>query len=287
VTITLWAWANKLPVLKWDHTWVTSYDNRIGAPTSIGQVISKGEHYWYCWGDFHSSGSTPAHSDGNIGSGSGDLALARCVCESNLISKGNPRAQGTIFLYGIDGVCHQLANQALWATKAGGTSPLTVHLARGYGTSTFFFGTYGRQLAAWHHRLANCPAAGVGGGGSGSQFMTMLSDPPDFRGDEFEVTARAVLRDDSQRLQALLTLREDASRRTSQFHAVASETQDRQPTAAELNEVYNDFCKQAAKLLGDKRYERIFGVPAGVDVNIVDPESLENSRKPPPRTRGM
>jgi hypothetical protein len=135
--------------------------------------------------------------------------------------------------------------------------------------------------------LASCPAAGVGGGGSGSQIMSTSSEPPDLRGDEFEKTARAVLSDDSQRLQALLTLRVEATRRISQFHALVDETKGRTPTAAELNTVYNDFCKQAAKLLGDKQFEQIFGVPAGVDVNIVDPESFENSRRPPPRTRGM
>jgi hypothetical protein len=117
--------------------------------------------------------------------------------------------------------------------------------------------------------------------------MSTSSDPPDLRGDEFEKIARAVLSDDSQGLQALLTLREEATRRISRFHALADETKVRTPTATELNAVYNDFCKQAAKLLGDKRFQQIFGVPAGVDVNIVDPEFLENSRRPPPRTRGM
>jgi hypothetical protein len=287
MAIAFWAWANKLPILAWDHTWVTNYDNRVAPSTSIGQVIAKGEDYWFCWGDFHSNGATPAHPDGYIGSSPGDLALARCICESNLDSRGNPPAQGTIFSYGIDGVCHQLANQVLWATKGTGTSPLTVRLARGYGTSIFFFGTYGRQVAAWRHRVASCPAAGVGGGGSGNQIMSTSSEPPDLRGDEFEKTARAVLRDDSRRLQALLTLREEATRRISQFHALADETKGRTPTATELNGVYNDFCKQAAKLLGDRQFEQIFGVPAGVNVNIVDPESLENSRRPPPRTRGM
>src|ERR1700730_16660691 len=199
MAITLWVWASKLPVLKWDHTWVTTYDNRVAPPTSIGQVIAKGEHYWYCWGIFHSSGATPVLPDGYIGSRLGNLALARCICESNLASKGNPPAQGTIFSYGVDGVCHQLANQVLWATKTKGSSssPLTVCLARGYGTSTFFFGTYGRQVAAWQHRLASCPAAGVGGGGSGNQLMSTSSDPPDLRGDEFEKNARAVLSNDS------------------------------------------------------------------------------------------
>jgi len=287
MAITLWAWANKLPILTWDHTWVTDYDNRVAPPTSIGQVIATGEDYWYCWGDFHSNGATPAHPDGYVGSGLGDLALARCICESNLDSRGNPPAQGTIFSYGIDGVCHQLANQVLWATKGTGAGPLTVRLARGYGTSIFFFGTYGRQVAAWRRRLASCSAAGVAGGGSGSQLMSTSSDPPDLGDDEFEKTARAVLSDDPQQLQALLALREEASRRTSQFHALADTTKGRTPTADELNAVYNDFCKQAAKLLGDKRFEQIFGVPAGADVNIVDPEFLENSRRPPPRTRGM
>ncbi|MEP6884881.1 MAG: hypothetical protein ABJC66_09040 [Gammaproteobacteria bacterium] len=284
---TLWAWVSKLRFLKWDHTWITTDDNRVAArPTTIGQVITAGEDYWYCWGDFHKDGITPAHPDGSIGSRLGDLALARCICQSNLDSRGNPPAQGTIFSYGIDGVCHQLANQVLWATQGTGASPLTVRLARGYGTSTFFFGSYGRQVAAWRRRLASCPAAGVGGGGSGSPFMS-TSDPPDLHGDEFENTARAVLNDDSHLLRALLSLREEASLRNSQFHELADETKGRTPTAIELNAAYNQFCARAAKLLGDKKFEQIFGVPAGVDVDIVDREFLENSRRPPPGTRGL
>jgi hypothetical protein len=50
---------------------------------------------------------------------------------------------GTTFTYGVDGVCHQLANQALYATSIGGAAPLTVARASGYWVSTAIYGSHG------------------------------------------------------------------------------------------------------------------------------------------------
>ena len=68
--------------------------------------------------------------------------------------------RGTVFSYGVDGVCHQLANQVLYATGSGG-APLTMARARGYMASTFIYGTYGLQHAAWANKLASCGRAGA------------------------------------------------------------------------------------------------------------------------------
>src|ERR1700692_2791190 len=117
-THPLFAWANPafFAGSAWDHTWVTTYDNRTNAYATVAAVTSAGEDYWYCWGSFHPQGSTPSHPDGSLGSMVGDLALARCICLPNVPSNGHPLSCGTIFTYGIDGVCHQLANQVLWST---------------------------------------------------------------------------------------------------------------------------------------------------------------------------
>jgi hypothetical protein len=47
----------------------------------------------------------------------------------------------------MDGVCHQLSNQILFATKTDSKAPLTVKDARGYWYSNFRYGTYGAAKA--------------------------------------------------------------------------------------------------------------------------------------------
>ena len=53
-TRPLFAWANPafFAGSAWDHTWVTTYDNRTSPYATIGAVTSAGEEYWYCWGSF-------------------------------------------------------------------------------------------------------------------------------------------------------------------------------------------------------------------------------------------
>lgn len=146
---TLFAWVvpaftSGSPV---DHTWVTSYDNRATAYSNDQQVAAAGECYWYCWGSFHATGGTPGNPTGFLGTQVGDLAMAQCLVQPNADSRNVPAARGTIFIYGVDGVCHQLANQVLYSTGIG-AQPMTVHGARGYAASTFLYGTYGLQHVA-------------------------------------------------------------------------------------------------------------------------------------------
>jgi hypothetical protein len=137
--------ANRIPLYAWavpaftadspvDHTWVTTYDNRTNAYPNDQAVAAAGQFYWYCWGAFHVQGGTPGNPRGFLGRKAGDLALARCLVTANADSRTVPAARGTIFTYGVDGVCHQLANQVLYST---GGAPLTVSRARGYMASTF------------------------------------------------------------------------------------------------------------------------------------------------------
>lgn len=131
-----------------DHTWVTTYDNRQTVYTNDSQVAQAGEFYWYCWGSFCASGGTPDNVTGYLGEQSADLGLAQCLVKANADSRTDPAARGTIFIYGVDGVCHQLANQVLFATSVGGAAPLTVKSARGYIASAFVYGTYGLNSTA-------------------------------------------------------------------------------------------------------------------------------------------
>lgn len=285
---TLYAWAVPTPTSDSpvDHTWVTDYDNRVDAYPSIGAVIAAGANYWFCWGDFHQRGSSAHLPDGWLGSGAGDIAWARCLCEPNAPSDTNESTYGTIEHYGIDGVCHQLANQVLWATGLGGAKPLTVSKARGYGLSTFFYGTYGLQHKNWAARQARCAPKAVAGqapakGGS-------MSTPED---DEFAARAQSVLgsKGSSQKLTALLALRARAQAGLA-AHKASVMTGAAAPSADVLNAQHRQYLKEAARLLTAEQFNDLFGIATSqIDsVELVVPSMLgQGNERPKPggRTR--
>jgi hypothetical protein len=280
---TLYAWTvpaftSGSPV---DHTWVTDYDNRINAYPTDAEVAAAGQFYWYCWGAFHPVGGTPTNASGFLGSQVGNLALAQCLVQANADSRTTPAARGTIFVYGVDGVCHQLANQVLYATGAGAAGPLTVRLARGYMASTFIYGTYGLQHAAWASKIAACsgtrlaPPAGAGG-------ATMTAGAGTPAGpDDFERRAREVLGQGDQRLLDLLRLRSDVQQFTARAWPGTG-----QPSAEALNARNQHMLDEAAKLLGPDDFKSIFGIAPGEKIDLVDKEiSGSAGQIPPPRSR--
>jgi hypothetical protein len=157
-TTLLYGWATPAVVVgsPVDHTWVTSYDNNADLHPNLAAVVAAKEDYWFCWGSFHHQGRA-------LGSKAGNLILARCLVQSNADSLTTFPARGTIFTYGVDGVCHQLANQVLYATGINGARLLTVANANGYRVSSAIYGTYGLQHAAWRNKIAACGAATVPG----------------------------------------------------------------------------------------------------------------------------
>lgn len=150
----LYAWVSPA-FTKWgspvDHTWVTSYDSRVAAYSTINAVAKAGESYWYCWGDFHSKGRLRDP----IASCLNSSGAERCLVSPNVTN-----AHGTVLWYGIDGVCHQVSNQILYAEiTPGGGKPAIVSRARGYKLSSALFGTYGRREAEWIDRRMACGIA--------------------------------------------------------------------------------------------------------------------------------
>lgn len=275
---TIWAWAvpayfGGSPV---DHTWVTDYDNRLSSYPTINSVVQAGNMYWFCWGSFHSKGGTSAITDGFLGSISANAHLATCLVMPNQPSNGNPPAQGTIFQYGIDGVCHQLANQVLFSSQATSGGPLTVNRARGYHVSTFLFGTYGRQLVAWRNQVAKCTSGMVP---SALFEITTQSMDATAGDDEFAQRARAVLSrpDAAKRLQQLLSVRGNALRTAESMRARADNPGLIRPSAAELNAHYNEVLRQAAEILTPVEYLELFGFEPGEVVNLVDPDMVQPS----------
>lgn len=263
---TIYAWAvpafvDNSPV---DHTWVTSYDNRITPYGSIEEITAAGGLYWYCWGSFHASGGTPTDPTGFLGQQSGNMVLAQCLVEPNADSRTAPGARGTIFTYGVDGVCHQLANQVLYATRTDDAELLTVCKARGYMASVFIYKTYGLQETAWLNQIAKC-------GGQPPEGETMaakVSGPPTSGArDDFEAHAREVLKhDDPKLLGDLLALRADVQRFSAQqWPGVTA------PDARTLNARNQHMLDQAAVLLGPERFKAIFGFPPDQKIDLVNP----------------
>jgi hypothetical protein len=157
--VTLHAWGRPLsqddfPVVSnVDHTWVTTFpeiinpDHQPDPPP--GSQIPKS--YWYCWGVAHAIASYA------VGSAEGNVGIANKISPSNetAVPAGakhySPSStSGAIVYYGLDGVCHQVANEILCATGTGTTEPIRVQKAKGYSLSTFFFGTYGLNTDAWN-----------------------------------------------------------------------------------------------------------------------------------------
>ncbi|MFC0242908.1 hypothetical protein [Rhodopseudomonas telluris] len=281
VTLFAWAipaWDSESPV---DHTWVTSYDNRIHAYPTITEVVGDHQFFWYCWGSFHAVGGTPVNKSGALGQQAGDLAVAQCLVRPNLDSRTTSLARGTIYHYGVDGVCHQLANQVLYASGGGGSTPLTVHNARGYPLSSFIYGTYGLQQTAWSAKIASCTAQQLVAGPGRPEGLTMARDEPVPEPDEFEKRAVALLAGDPAKLGRLLQLRAEVQ----QFAARAWPGHG-QPSALALNARNQDLIDEAARLLGPDTFRQLFGADPAAKVNLVDSHiALSAGEIPPPKLR--
>lgn len=264
----LYAWAipafmEGAPV---DHTWVTNFDNHKFNYPAIAAVIAAKLSCWYCWGSYHPTGGAPENPTGALGSQNGNLAFAACLVAPNADSQTVPTARGTIFRYGVDGVCHQLANQVLYSTGTGGVAPLTVRKARGYAASSFIYGTYGLEHAAWIAKIASCGAASKTApatvhwttGGNG---MQKKADP-----DEFTAHASNILADEPQLLSQLLSLRAEVQSFVA--HHIPGSVP---PPAEMLNSRNQHLMDEAARLLGSEKFEKVFGFKPEEGIHLVDP----------------
>lgn len=147
MSTTLFAWANALsfPAAIFDHTFVTDYDFKNGQYPAGPPA---GDNYWYCWGVYH-----PSADHGMIANQSGDGTIASNLVTSNVAPPAFPGGVGTqdgsIEYYGVDGVCHMVANQVLFATGSGTEEPAMVSKANGYRVSSFLYTDYGLNTSDW------------------------------------------------------------------------------------------------------------------------------------------
>ncbi len=156
--VILYAWARPLmqtstPVVSnLDHTWVTNFPEKVDPDhqTDPPKGWTPPESYWYCWGSPHDVASQA------LGDAAASLSTANNITPYNVTAMPSGDKQyspsstsGAIVYYGLDGVCHNVANGILCATGTATTEPLRVQQAKGYPLSTFFFGTYGLNIAMW------------------------------------------------------------------------------------------------------------------------------------------
>lgn len=252
-----------------DHTWVTSFDSRQDIYPDIGAVVAANENFWFCWGQYRPQGNPPPP----IAAQAGDLNLAICLVAPNRESKPYIPARGTIMTYAIDGVCHQLANQVLFATAGPGCLPATVVHARLYWFSSFLYGDYGRRTNEWRNKIAFC--SGGAAGDPGDRAM------PD---DMFDARMRAALGDDDPRLEAMSGLREEHELAVQQLGL--DDADDPEAAAAAMNALNQQFFDLAADLLGEEQFALVFGMPAYTRINLVDPDQLGATDGAPTPLRG-
>jgi len=264
----LYAWAVPVGYSRFspvDHTWVTTYDSRSIQYPDIASVITAGELYWYCWGDFHVKGGTPINPTGFLGSQLGGVNFASCLVKPNEDCSVSSAARGAVYDYGVNGVCHQLANQVLFATSIGGQLPLTVKNARGYFASTFVYGVYGTQSTAFLNKIATCQPSHPAVGAKGRAMTKALGFV-----DDFEERARSVLgAEDAELLNKLLSLKGEVQNFVSTpFPGFAP------PDADALNARNQHLLDQAAILLGPDKFKRIFGFAPEEKIDLVDEEIM-------------
>ena len=261
----LYAWAvpAAAPGARWDHTWVTSYDNRVNPFPDITAIEHARHDYWFCWGHFHLRGGTPNLADGSLGSREKNAEAALYLAGSNVDCWVNFAARGTIFNYGVDGVCHQLANQILYATALDGAPPLTVSSAVGYWVSCAIYGSYGLQHSAWKNRIAISKAVEAPPSDA-PETKTSDGADPDPHGEFENHVGKALGADKLSVASQLLGLRArfQGEAATRAHAAVAL-------SAHELNARNQRFLDDAGELLGDDAFTAVFGVKPGAKVNLV------------------
>lgn len=235
-----------------DHTWVTSYDCRTSILVDISQVENLNENYWYCKGDFHSLGNF-------IGQNNYFSPYANCLVESN-----DKQENGTIFRYGIDGVCHQVSNQVLYRSQYSSKNQ-RVSKARGYKVSSVLYGTYGHRSAEWNNNKINCSVTSV------------ISKPYSlFKSRIFSSSMKNIVNQsiinqlEINRKQLVMNIEEEAV-------SIIKPNETHYNRAMKLNEMINNYLVQVSEQLDNSElYFYIFGIDPFDEINIIDPELFSN-----------
>lgn len=268
--MNLYAWVTPAFISKGspvDHTWVTTYDSQSLAYLNIGDVKNGNHDFWYCWGGFHKQGKPGNPILSNVAASSSALCL---------VGSNDANERGTIQWYGIDGVCHQVSNQVLYATATTyGGKPKIVNDARGYKLSSAIFGTYGRREKLWREARIKCgvaPISVINHNATASLLTQRLSwflacgvnDEPV---KTLEIERRNLLRDiDSIGFTGSVNERKIVDR------------------VGLLNSRINQYLEFAGDyyLNNEEVFKRVFGIKIGEWVELIDSELFVLPDSPPP-----
>ncbi|QDQ28791.1 hypothetical protein FNU76_21905 [Chitinimonas arctica] len=97
--------------------------------------------------------------------------------------------------------------------------------------------------------------------------------------DNFERKVDSVLRETprAHKIDKLLKLRRHHQASLLQIGEGAGDGRTSVPSAEMLNALNNNFLRQAEELLGQADFQRIFDIPAGQIVNVVDQTILDQA----------
>jgi hypothetical protein len=241
------AFANRSAgLMHWaDHTWVTDFQSRPTCPAPQAD-------YWYSAGDCHPSGSD--NDPQRLSSADADLGVAKCIARPNEHTF-HPGPATARIVYGIDGVCHQIANRILASTGTRDEAPITVAGARGYRISRFVYGEYG-TASQWARLRAECAVAAVPFPSAHADLFAMTAE----RGLQGKMT---IIEKEQDRLRLRIA---QIGRRAKSRELTSREM------AGQMNEAINTSLRHLASTLGAEDFQRLFDWPAEQEIVLVNPE---------------
>lgn len=242
------AYANPIGFLakEADHTWVTNYSATPSCPNPVPD-------YWYSTGSCHPSGND--HAPQLLAREPANISMAECIARPNITTfdPGPPTAR---IVYGIDGVCHQIANRILAATP--NAQPVTVKGAHGYTISRFVYGTYG-TMRQWQQLQHDCHVTAAKPLASAAEVHALV--------EEAHVRLTA---------EQLATVEKEHDILQTKIHSIGEAAMAGRikatDVATQVNEAVNSSLKHLAETLGSKNFEAIFDWRASETIELVNPE---------------
>ncbi len=266
-----------------EHTYVTDYRPE-SVCTSIQEVRQKKLSFWYCYGDFHSDNSKlvpKLTAEVKI-----DEDVLKCICGPN-----QKRYTGTIKSYGIDGVCHQVTNQILYAGKP----QIDVEGVGASVNSYAIYNVYGLNKNDWLKISNLCYPQQKKQTSSGKKNMTHASyiDKVNrlheeairmgYSDEEIRKKERNLLiderlgedTDDNTRFVIIEILEQIDKERENLLKKLKIGEISPDRIAYEINRVNNKGLREIAEEIGDHKFIKMFDCEPGKDINLVNPEVAE------------
>lgn len=248
----LYIWANPLKVVSvLDHTWVTTYD-----PVAVCPPDTSCGDYWYCWGICHETGQYNPEARLLI-THDGEMTLATCISVPNV---ENDHA-GITGIYGLHGVCHQVANRVLFSTATEHEEALLVDGAHGFWLSYFLYGDYGGKGDNWEQVQIKCGVVNIRPNDMELQAMSVMLQAtlgPAFSPEMID-QLRLIQNEMLERKHELEVMVEQKQMKAEEF-------------AIAINNLLTEFLPRLVEVIGKDYSQIVFGVDPGDEVYLLDTE---------------